>query len=383
VAVSFLYKNASGREIQHGSNSSLSTYRTCRRKFKLNRVDGWKQKGHKASLEYGKAVEDAIMYYHANGLKKGDCLEEFQRIWLKWADQDLSYTDQEGDFFQLMGMGKEMARLYEARLPSLPIRNPKFQLQYLKKVFEGTELADLEFMGYVDMLSTLEDGSRLIIDIKTAKSGLDLTPNMLSMDPQLREYAWLSGIRDVAFLWFVKSKAGVKKGDTVSLLDEGGAEMTAFKYQKDEETQEEKVLLGHPIAVQILDDQLSEIKGKGSTKLQEAFVENWVELGIIRWVPRDQIVKVRLQFVRATIPAEIIPEVGNRVGHLMVQMRQSALDNDYPQDGGVRFPNQICTWCEFRGCCLKDQGLRDALLVQIAPAANEPDWLDDLEEEAA
>jgi hypothetical protein len=380
--VSFLYRSASGKEVQHGSNSSLSTYRTCRRKFKLNRVDGWRQKGHKAALEFGKAVEDAIMYYHANGLKKGDCLEEFQRIWLKWANQDLQYTDQEGDFFQLMNMGKEAARLYEARLPSLPIRNPKFQLQYLKKVFEGTELNDLEFMGYVDMLSTLEDGSRLIIDIKTAKSGLDLTPNMLSMDPQLREYAWLSGIRDVAFLWFVKSKASVKKGDTVSLLEEGGIEMTAFKYQKDDETGEEKVLLGHPTAVQILDDQLSEIKGKGSTKLQEAFVDNWVELGIIRWVPRDQLAKVRLQFVRGSIPAEALPEVGERIGHLMVQIKDSTEKNFWPLDGGVRFPNAICGWCEQRGHCLKQPDLVDKFLVQIKTKEedSEQDWLDDLTE---
>ena len=58
-----LYKSASGREVNHGSSSSLDQFRFCRRKFKLSRIDGWKQKDRKASLEIGKCVESALQFF--------------------------------------------------------------------------------------------------------------------------------------------------------------------------------------------------------------------------------------------------------------------------------------------------------------------------------
>ena len=44
-----IHKSASGREVTHAS-SSLDTFNLCRRKFKLSRIDGWRQRDKKASL---------------------------------------------------------------------------------------------------------------------------------------------------------------------------------------------------------------------------------------------------------------------------------------------------------------------------------------------
>ena len=128
-----LYVSASGHEVSHASSSSLDVFRLCRRKFKLSRIDGWRQKEKKASLEFGKCIESAVQFYHDNGLKAGDAVSEFQRLWAKWIDQTLKYTDQEADWKSLNTMGKEMTRLYEILLPTLPIKNPKWQLQFLKE----------------------------------------------------------------------------------------------------------------------------------------------------------------------------------------------------------------------------------------------------------
>jgi hypothetical protein len=394
--MSFLYKSASGKDVQHASHSSLDLFRFCRRKFKLNRIDGWRQKGNKASLEFGKCVEAAIQYFHENGLKPEDCTQEFKRLWLKWNEQELIYTDQEENWATLYVMGSEMTKLYEARLPSLPIRNPKFQLQYKKKVFPGSELADLEFMGYVDMLSTLEDGKRIVVDIKTAKSPLDLTPNLVALDPQLREYAWMSGIQDVAFLWFVKAKPNsFAHGDEVALLEnsgnwKAGDTLTVFKYQKpiaaDAEKEiaavPEKILVGTPEAIKAIDEEFDKIEGKGSTALKNARLEELISSETLVWVPREAVTKMRLQWVAGKIPKPVLTEVGQRVGHEMVALKTSAEQNFYPQDGGVRFPNQSCTWCEQRGHCLGDKKLVSDMLVQIK-TPDEPDWLAELEEEAA
>jgi hypothetical protein len=189
--MSKLYTSSSGRDVQHISHSSGNLYSFCRRKFKLEKIDGWKEKGKKAALEFGKCIEDAVQYFHDNGSKPDDAVDTFLGKWEKWRDQELIYTDQEGNFSELRQMGKEMMRLYEIVSPALPIRNPKWQLEFRKKLWPGTELSDLEFLAYVDLLSILEDGTKIVVDIKTAKNSLDLTPNMLAMDGQLRKYAWV------------------------------------------------------------------------------------------------------------------------------------------------------------------------------------------------
>lgn len=397
--MSYLYKSASGREVSHSSSSSLDTFRMCRRKFKLSRIDGWREKAEKASLEFGKCIESAVQFFHDNGLKPGDSTEEFTRLWLKWSEnKELTYTDQERSWFDLFTMGKEMTRLYEILLPGLPIKNPKWQLQFLKPLWPGSDLGSLEFMGYVDLLSTLEDGTRIIIDIKTAKQPLDTTPGLLAMDGQLRKYAWVSKIPNVGFLNFVKSRPDdFQKGSTVSLLEDVGdrkagfswtvAKFTAPKIGVDaSETTKASpavpwlMLLGSEETVQLMDKAFDEISGKGATEKKDQVLAQFLADGKLFPVSRPQITKCRVQYLQTTIPEEELTETGQQIGTDMLAMKYAADQNFYPQDGGVRFPNAICGWCSFRGICLRDNKLRDEILVQIKPNAPETDWLSELEE---
>lgn len=386
-----LYKSASGREVNHASSSSLDTYKLCRRKFKLSRIDGWRQKEKKASREFGKCIESAVQFYHENGLKSGDAVSEFQRLWAKFIEQtDLIYTDQEADWKSLNTMGKEMAQLYEILLPTLPIKNPKWQLQFLKKLWPGTDLSDLEFMAYVDLLSTLDDGTRIIVDIKTAKSELPVTSNMMSLDGQLRKYAWVSGIRDVAFLNFVKAKPEeFKKGTSVTLLEDydyalwkAGQQLTVIGVVEPKEGDEEKYLnLATQETVRKMDEEIDQISGKGSKEKKDQIFQRYAVEGLVNTAARSRITKTRLQFVRGTIPEEELAEIGQQIGSDILTMKASSDSGAYPKDGGVRFPNAVCGWCEFRGICLKDNKLRDEILVQIGPKAPDKDWLDELEGE--
>ena len=400
--MSTLYKSASGREVTHASSSSLDSFRFCRRKFRLSRVDGWKEKDKRASLEFGKCVESAIQFHSDNGRKQGDAVSEFQRLWLKWSEiKELVYTDQEQNFWTLMTMGKEMMQLYEVLLPSLPIRNPKWQLQFLKKLWPGSDLDSLEFMAYVDLLSTLEDGTRIIWDIKTAKSALDVTPGMLTMDGQLRKYAWVSGIRNVGFLNFVKADPeGFKKGYRVSLLEDSrdwkaGQTLTVAKFTapkpavpasegvKEASEVFWQMLVGTEETVHKMDEILDKISGKGSKERSEAVFTEHLADGRLCSVSRDQVTKVRVQAIQCVIPEEEIAEIGQQIGLDMLNMKAANDAGFYPADGGCRFPNAVCSWCNFRGICLKDSKLRDELLVQIKPAAKDDadDWLKELETE--
>ena len=61
-----------------------------------------------------------------------------------------------------------------------------------------------EFVAYIDALGEL-DGKRCLIDWKTTTSRYSEEPDgLLSLDPQLICYSWISGISDVALVVFVR-----------------------------------------------------------------------------------------------------------------------------------------------------------------------------------
>jgi hypothetical protein len=384
-----LYRSSSGREVSHASNSSIDTFRFCRRKFQLSKILGWRPKGRKASLEFGKAVESAIQYFYDNDCKPGDAVDEFKRIWLKFAEIEMIYTAQEGNWKELFSMGSEHMKLFEVIYKDLPIRNPKWQLEYEKPLWPGTNLGDLTFQGRIDILTTASDGKRVIVDCKTAKSSLDVTSGMLSMDGQLRKYAWVSGIREVGFLNFVKTKTeSFKHGDKVTLLADygewkSGTELIVVGTIKGEDDVVQHLNLGTSETVRIMDEELDQISGKGSKERKEQVFQKYALANEICTVSRDSLTKVKIQYLQATIPEEEMADIGDGIGTDVYAMKQASVTGKYPQDGGVRFPNQKCTWCEMNPICLKMGPDKIAeTLVQISPVSKEDDWLDELLAEA-
>jgi hypothetical protein len=286
-------------------------------------------------------------------------------------------------------MGSEMLKLFEVIYDTLPIKHPKFQLEYRKKVFPGSQYDELEFMGYVDILSTLDDGDRIIVDMKTAKQPLDLTPNMLAMDGQLKKYSWLTGVQKVAFLNFVKAgnPDTFKKGTGITLIEDEGehkAGETFVVYKV--ETQEEEdgaslvqLTLAAPKTVQLMDEELDKISGKGSKEAKEKIVARYFEEKLLFVVDRPSVTKTRIQYVQAYIGAEDAAEVGQGVGIDMLAVKQAGDMGVYPKDGGVKFPNNACVYCKFAPICLKNKELAEQTLVQIK--ADSDDWLRELETE--
>ena len=393
-----LYTSASGRQVTHLSYSAISDYDYCPELFRLSRIEGYRDKDRRAAFEFGNCVEAGVQFYHANGLKPGEGIDEFKRLWLKWKDIPLIFTTQEGSWQDLYGMGAALLRLYEVRLPDLPIKNPKFQLNYKKALWPGSDLADLEFTSFIDLLSTLEDGSRILVDIKTSKGPLPDLPGVVALDPQLKDYAWATGIRDVAFLWLIKGRPSYAKGDTVSLLEDAGSykagqELAVAKFTSPKEAVEASegvkaspavawsMLVSTPEIVQKMDEEVKKISGKGTKERTEALYAAYAEDGRLTSVGKDGISKTRLQFVRATIPEKDVPEAGQQIGHKMLEIKRAAETNFFPKTGGVRFPNQKCPMCRMRGLCLGRQDLVDQLLVKIGPKAPEKDWLEELESE--
>ena len=81
------------------------------------------------------------------------------------------------------------------------VLNPEknLQLKMIRSLSNGNE-----FIAYVDAIGEL-DGQQYLIDWKTTTSRYAEEPaGLLSLDPQLICYSWISGIRDVAFVVFIR-----------------------------------------------------------------------------------------------------------------------------------------------------------------------------------
>src|SRR5947209_12969304 len=111
-----LYVNKKGYPVTLHSHSAGEDFRKCRRLYKLKKVDGWTEKGEKASFKFGQCVEDAIQAFHRQCLP-GSGQVAFIKGWETWKERELVYTAKEGDWVDLLVMGSQMLRLYEIMAP--------------------------------------------------------------------------------------------------------------------------------------------------------------------------------------------------------------------------------------------------------------------------
>jgi hypothetical protein len=370
-----LYTNYKGNAVTKHSYSSGSTFRFCRRRYQLEKVKGWREKDNRASLRFGRCIEDAIQFHVNNNLSGGE--DHFINSWVKVQEiPDLVYTEKEGDWSSLDRMGRVMLQLFESWWPNSGLANPKWQLEYKKEVFPGDlKYAGLEFTSFVDLRADYQ-GKPLIIDIKTAAHGMSENTALLQLDPQLGDYSWVTGIPTVGFLNLIKGGNTYKKGDSVTIIRTGEQrKICTFA----EET-------GIALVLSYLDyvEYEREAKGVRGNALK-ALKAKWEEGASALKFHSSDLTKCRIQFLTCEIPEAIIVESGETVAQDIVNIVDASERNCWPQDGrGIRFPNNNCTICPMLGICIGDDNLRDEKLVNLSAGkvlvpANE-DWLDKLSE---
>lgn len=369
---SHLYTNYKGKPVSTHSFSAGTIYTGCPRKYKLQKKDGWVERARKASMEFGKCLEDSIQYLHANEMRANSGPEEFARLWEKFKDdRELVFTDKEGDWESLASMGRQMLTLYEVKFKDFGILDPRFQLQYKKAPFAGDpNYGSLEFVGYVDMRCGLKvpdapEPAQALIDIKTSASAFPSRPGILRLDDQLRTYSWLTGIEYCGFLVFVKSKSALKDGDDVTLL----ADTLMFPAGT------------NLVVVYVPDDGGSVVVAprevyqnyKASTKGMRAGEKlNWVRLEYhtrMQAAKLEDLTKCRLQFIVDKIPAEDAREAGEEVGRQMVEICRANEGGCWPKRPSIRFPGGACMWCPMLGLCIGNQELVAERLINITPVS--------------
>lgn len=380
--MAFLYINSKGTPWRKHSYSAGNTYDQCPKKYYLQKILGWKEVNNKARFELGKAFETAIQHHHENNGE--GAIERFRQEWQQHATKDLQYTKVEKDWATCLRIGIDWVKLYKIRQPSLPIPmggQTAFQREYAREVFPGDpNYGEIEDAGKLDIVAFVAPNHPLlpkldwkpeygafrpvIVDIKTAGADLPEAYGIAAYDTQLRRYSWLSGIRDVAFLWAVKKGLSLQKGSSVTLLEDAplfkaGQEAVIAQVDGDD------VLL---VANDFMIEEMEKAQGKkkdkngvlktDQTNEAKARRDAWL-LNFGSRVPSELVTKQRLQFNAGYVSVESANEAGQIAQRQIVNIVNAWHTKQYPNTFGIRYPHDDRSDPYFQAFILGDEAFKN------------------------
>ena len=177
------------------SHTQISQYLRCPRSYRYRYLDGWQEKETRAAMAFGRSFERALAAYFS----QEDCTAALFKEWGAYRNTPFEYKSGES-WDRLVHQGVHLLERF-AQDDRVKIDRPQQNLQV--KMIRNLP-GDNEFVAYIDALGEL-DGTPCLIDWKTATSRYPEEPeNLLSLDPQMVCYSWISGIRDVALVVFIR-----------------------------------------------------------------------------------------------------------------------------------------------------------------------------------
>lgn len=179
------------------SYSQLSQYLACPRRYRYRYLEGWREKDIRANVIFGRVFEDALAAY----FRCEDASLVFFEGWSQYRNQALEFGT--GDSWDKMLHGGFLLLDRFAQQDRVRIRRPRNDLQIR---FSKPMGKDSDFVAYVDAIGEV-DGQRCVIDWKTTTSRFpDGMKALVSLDPQLICYSWLTGEPTVSFVVFVRRR---------------------------------------------------------------------------------------------------------------------------------------------------------------------------------
>lgn len=339
----YLYIDYSGREITRHSYSAGLDWRSSPIKYKQKRILGWREKMASAALAFGLAWEDSVRHYHTHS---GHGMTEFfEETWAQHKDKPYKYTKQEISWESLLRAGKELCQLYAILQPRWPIPvEMEFQREFAKEVFPGHErLGGIEFYGKMDAIPVDDDLRPYILDYKTAGKEFEKEGARSSVqdDEQLRKYSWLTGHRNVAFVWAKKSGHALEKGSKVMV------------FAGDEYLLGESFIVAHVLretgAVYVVKaqedlDKMHVAQGRresGDLDTRKEAVERkmtWLSENT-PIVDIDNLTKQSLRFYSGTVSEQSALDAGRMIAKEIVDIAQAWDTQVFPNTFGVRYPH--------------------------------------------
>jgi len=177
------------------SYAQISQYVTCPRRYRHRYLDGWKEKDTRAAMLFGRAFERAL----AALFRREDPGAVLFAEWSACQGQGLHYSNRDS-WDRMLRQGlmlltrfcqDDRVRIWQPRL--------NLQIKFTRPVSEKND-----FVAYIDAIGTL-DGTRCLLEWKTSSGRYPEEPDgLLSLDPQLVCYSWITGIAEVAQVVFVR-----------------------------------------------------------------------------------------------------------------------------------------------------------------------------------
>jgi hypothetical protein len=180
------------------SHTQISQYLRCPRSYRYRYLDGWREKETRAAMAFGRCFENALGAY----FREEDCSAALFKEWEAYRDAPFEFKKGE-TWDRLVHQGVHLLQRF-AQDDRVRIRNPRkdLQIKFLQTLTGGGE-----FVAYLDAIGEI-DGVRCLIDWKTTSSRYPEGPEgLLSLDPQLICYSWITGIPEVALVVFVRKHA--------------------------------------------------------------------------------------------------------------------------------------------------------------------------------
>jgi PD-(D/E)XK nuclease superfamily len=177
------------------SYTQISRYLSCPRSYRHRYIEGWQEKELRAQLAFGRAFESALGAY----FRGKDCVAALHEAWAEQRDAAMTYGARD-TWDRMLHQGIVLLHLFaQERRVWVPEPEANLQVKCTRAIDEEDE-----FVAYVDAIGEL-DGHRCIIDWKTTNARYAEEPHgLLSLDPQLTCYSWMTGIEEAALVVFVR-----------------------------------------------------------------------------------------------------------------------------------------------------------------------------------
>ena len=184
--------------MDHYSHTQISTYLQCPLKYRYHYLDGWMERGDKASLVFGRIFQTAV----ESQFLVDDSVRFFSEQWGKVKEVPLEYAN--GDSWQLMlEQGQRLLVLFHNH-PRVQIEDGRTDFQV--KIRRLLPMSERDFLAYIDAIGWV-DGIHSLIEWKTSTQAYpESRPRLLELDPQLVCYSWAAQKQDVYLVNFVRKK---------------------------------------------------------------------------------------------------------------------------------------------------------------------------------
>src|ERR1700682_344294 len=193
-----MHRTAGGEVPMVYSYTQISQYLRCPRSYRYRYLDGWREKETRAAMAFGRCFENALGAY----FRQEDCSAVLFKEWEAYRDVPFEFKKGE-TWDQLVHQGVHLLQRF-AQDDRVRVHNPRkdLQIKFLQTLTGGSE-----FVAYLDAIGHI-DGVRCLMDWKTTTSRYPESPEgLLSLDPQLICYSWITGIPEVALVVFVRKRA--------------------------------------------------------------------------------------------------------------------------------------------------------------------------------